>query len=126
MLKFIAVLVTSMMLSVIAGAHGDKCCPFVNIEKAEKVFIKKGMSKHHKLKMMRCLLMVKKHKTAEEAIDAKIAKLKAHCEKHDISAEKCERMKHKISKRVHACFTMQKFVDEFLGRAEAETKTESK
>lgn len=113
--KIILVAGLSMMLSGLANAHGHKG-PLVNIENADKVIIKSGMSHKHKLMMMKCLLMVKKHKTADAAFEAKMAMIKEKCEKHNIDADKCEKMKHKVAKKIKACFTIHNFIEEFFNK----------
>lgn len=115
--KIILVAGLSMLLSGLANAHGSK--PLVHIENADKVIIKGGMSHKHKLMMLKCLLMVKKHKTADAAFEAKMAMLKEKCEKHNIDAAKCEKIKHKMAKKIKACFTVHNFMEEFFNKAPA-------
>jgi len=113
--KIILVAGLSMMLSGLANANEHK--PLVNIENADKVIIKGGMSHKHKLMMLKCMLMVKKHKTAEAAFEAMMTKIKDKCEKHNIDAEKCEKMKYKVAKKIKACFTIHNFFEGFFNKS---------
>ena len=112
--KIILVLGVSMMLSGLAGAHHPKA--LVNIEKAHKVIIKSGMSEHKKIMILKCLSLVKKFPTKEAAMEAKMTMIKAKCEKHNLDAKKCAMIKHKVAKKVAACFTVHNFMNEFFGR----------
>lgn len=111
MIKYLVIAGFTMMLSGIAGAHK---APLVNIEKAHKVTIKGGVSHHHKMMMMKCMLLIKKYKTADEAVEAKMAKIHEKCESHKIHKDKCKRIKHMVAKKIWHCFTARDFIKEFF------------
>lgn len=115
--KIMLILGVSMMLSGLAGAHQHKS--LVNIEKAHKVIIKTGMSKHDKVMMFKCLVMVKKHKTVDAAMEFTMAKIKERCERDKMDEKKCEKIKHKVAKKIAGCFAINSFMNEFFGRTEA-------
>lgn len=112
MLKFILSLSLFMALSGAVDAHRA----FVNIEKADKVVIKsgRGHQKHKAMKMIKCLMALKKYKTAEEAIADKKAKMQEACDRYTLSAEKCQMVQRRIARGLRHCFTKAEFVKEFL------------
>lgn len=110
MKKIIILIALSLLGSSFAGANHAA----VNIEKAEKVFVKMGMSHKEKMKMLHCLVMLKEHGSAEEAIKAKMAKIDAHCTEKGMDAAKCDMKKKWVAKHIHNCFTTAKFFSDYV------------
>lgn len=116
MKKYIILLGLSMVLANVAGAHehGGHGADVV-IKKADKVIIKKGMSHREKIMHLKCLVMLKTHKTLDEAMQAKMEKINKRCEDHKLDAKKCEHIKHKVAKHIAGCFTVRDFFKGYLG-----------
>lgn len=111
-----------MFVASFAGAHHAA----VNIN-ADKVFVKVG-DHHAKHKLMKCMLLLKKHKTCDEATDAVLEKIDEKCDKYSIDEKKCHHMKKMAAIKIHHCFMAKEFFKEFMGKGdqEAAAKTEAK
>lgn len=96
----------------------------VEIKKAERVNINLGMSQKQKLKMVKCMLCLKKHKTPEEALDEKLPKIEEKCEKYKLSQKKCQKIKKHVAMSIYQCFTMRDFFQEFFKGADNKTAKE--
>src|SRR5260221_9668556 len=109
MKKYIILVGLHMAIANIAVAH-----PAVGIEKANKVEINLGMSKKEKFHILKCLVVLKKHGSAEEAIEAKMAKIDKVCIDKNLDKEKCNHIKGKIAKGIHHCFLAAEFFKEYF------------
>lgn len=122
-MRKIAILVGLMFaFSATVDAHHRA---LVNIEKAEKVFIKTGMGQKHKVKMLKCLVMLKKYATVEDALAAKLPKVKDKCDMLDLDEKKCKKMKKRVVKGIHNCFVIKEFFNEYLDTAEVSTEVKT-
>jgi|HubBroStandDraft_6_1064221.scaffolds.fasta_scaffold1056779_2 hypothetical protein len=120
MKKLIIILGLLAMASASQAHHKS----LINIE-AHKVIIKTGMSPkmvhHHMFMAAKCLVALKKFKTAEEGIETVLAKIDEKCknEKLGIDPKKCEKMKHGAKKHIAKCFMHAKILRELLPAVEA-------
>jgi hypothetical protein len=118
MKNIIIVMGFSFLMAGFASAHSEGST--VNIQNVEKVIVKHGMSNkevmHHKMHAMKCLMALKHHANAEEAIEAAMEHIDKHCK----DEAKCEKKKEHAAKKIHACFAGAKFVKEYLGSEKEE------
>jgi ABC-type histidine transport system ATPase subunit len=88
----------------------------VKIKKPKKVEINVGISHDDQVKMFKCLNMLKKFATAEEAINAKEQKIKTMCPEQGEHSmhKKCQYKMEKAKKYIWQCFTIRDFYKDYI------------
>lgn len=112
------IVILGLLMAFAGASQANYRAPTIKIDKVEKVTIKHGVSlkmvERHMMKMMRCMLLLKKHDTMRDAMEAKLGYIKEKCEKSVISAKKCKMIKKKMAMGIYNCFTKAEFVREFF------------
>lgn len=107
MKKILLFTVAIVAFSNIGHTHGSR----INITNVDKFVVRGG---DQKMRMIDCMMMVKRFSKVEDAIEEKHDIIDASCEMHKDSSEDCRKMHKKAERAVRNCFLKADFVRDFF------------